>query len=468
MTLEERKKELFSVLCPERAFDLRWREFEFAGQRGAVCYLAGFADSGMLEKILNTLMTQENPVASAEEVLLRALPAGDATIVTQNADFANEILKGHLIFFAESFSEALSADLKHVPDRGNEEPQKNRTLRGPHLGFNETMTVTITLVRRYLRSPRFSAELFTLGTEVQNDAAILYVKGRADEKALAKIREKLKNARPASLAMTQDAIVKILFPQKGPALLDPFPRVRYTERPDVVAATLLEGKIAVVCDNTPSVILLPECVFDFFEEADDYYFPSVTASYLRAVRAAVFVLSVLLVPSWLLFAKHQEFLPAGWNFVVQHDEMAVPLFLQCLIIELALDGLRMASLNTPDPLANSFSVVGGLLLGDFAVKSGWFIPQTILYSSFTAIANFVPTNYELGYSFKFTRISLILLVQFFDWPGLLGGILFWTGVLFFTRSVSGRRYLYPFLPFDPAGIRRIVFKGTRGRESRDL
>ena len=464
MTIDEHQKELYSILAPERCYDLKWHEF-FAGEtRGAAAWLASLTDSDALNKAITALLGQTGAIRSAHEALCR-LPSGDVSILSQKNDFANEILKGHAVFFFEPFPEGFSADLKHFPVRGVDEPQKNRTLRGPHLGFNENMASSLALIRRHLRSARFSAELFSLGKEVQNDAALLYIKGKADEKNLDFLRKKLKKIRLPSLSMTQDTLVNALFPRKGASLFNPFPRVRFTERPDVVAATLLEGKIALLCDNTPSAILLPESVFDFFEEADDYYFPPLTASYLRIVRGFIFFASVFLVPAWLLFAKHREFLPAGLNFAVQHEEMAVPLFLQCLIIELALDGLRMASLNTPDPLSNSFSIVGGLLLGDFAVKSGWFIPQTILYSSFTAIANFVPANYELGYSFKFIRISLILLVQFFDHWGMIFGVIFWGLVLFSTKTSAGKRYLYPFLPFDFKGVRKLFFKGTRGKES---
>ncbi|MBQ3865505.1 MAG: spore germination protein, partial [Clostridia bacterium] len=212
------------------------------------------------------------------------------------------------------------------------------------------------------------------------------------------------------------------------------------------------------------VLLIPESVFDFFEEADDYYFPPATASYLKIVRALVFLASVFVIPVWLLAAEHGEAVPDSLRFLLAKEAFSVPLYLQFLLIEVALDGLRMASLNTPDTLSNSFSVIGGLLLGDFAVKSGWFVPQTILYSAFTGIANYVPTNYELGYSIKFCRMSLILAVHFFGGWGLFGGILLWALLFFSTRRTVGRDYLFPLFPPDGRGIFRLFFRGTKGRE----
>ena len=212
----------------------------------------------------------------------------------------------------------------------------------------------------------------------------------------------------------------------------------------------------------------PERWADFFEETDDYYFPPITASYLRMVRFLIFLSSIFLIPIWLLATRNMQSIPEHLRFIFAEEGYSVPLFLQFLIIELAIDGLKMASLNTPSVLAGSFSVIGGLLLGEFAVKSGWFVPQTILYSAFTAIANYVPNNYELGYSFKFIRISLILLVDFLGLWGLIGGSAFWFLVLISTRNIAGKGYLYPLFPFDKKAFSRIFFRHTKGRERQTL
>ncbi len=462
--LEETKAELDTYLAKERAFDIKTRDLCFAGHRAVYYFINGYVDSDIMQRVHSFFLEQNGPIGSMQEFADARLPFGDIKIVTQISDFANEILRGSVVFLMDPFPEGIAIDLRSFASRGVEEPQKNRTLRGPHEGFNENMVSNLVLIRRHMRTSLLRAENFSVGKKVKNEVALLYMEGKTDEALLDRLRKRLSSTEISSLSMAQETLANLLFPQKGLSLANPFPRVRYTERPDVVSATLLEGKIVLLCDNSPSAMLLPESIFDFFEEADDYYFPPITASYLRIVRALVFIASIFVVPIWLLVAKHSEYLPTGLNFVVSHEDFAVPLYLQCLIIELALDGLRMASLNTPDPLANSFSIVGGLLLGDFAVSSGWFIPQTILYSSFTAIANFVPTNYELGYSFKFMRMSLILLVEFFGLWGLLGGTLAWAIILFTTRSFAGKTYLYPFLPFDWNGIRKIFLKGTYGKE----
>ncbi len=458
------QEKLEQQLRVDTIFDLKRRPLLLCGKSGTFTYLIGFADSISVESILTALMQSKELPSSLMALSESIIPFGGCEVTKDPAFAASEVLRGSASLTLDGLDEILLMDIRTFPTRSLEEPEKDRTLRGPHIGTCESLIANLVQIRRLLRTPQLRTEKIILGTKVQNEIALLSLEGKVDEAYLEKIRKKLMEAKPPVLSMTQETLAGILVPRKGLSLLNPFPKARYTERPDVIAASLMEGKIAVLCDNSPSVILLPHSLFDFFEETDDYYFPPITASYLRLVRALVFVASVLLIPIWLLAVQESHRLPNGFHFILTEKDYAVPLFLQFLIIEFAIDGLKMASLNTPSTLSGSFSVIGGLLLGEFAVESGWFIPQTILYSAFTGIANFIPTSVELGYSFKLIRITLILLVEFFGIWGLLSGILFWLLVLLFTKGAEGKSYLYPFIPWDSAGIARIVLRFPRGRE----
>ena len=165
----------------------------------------------------------------------------------------------------------------------------------------------------------------------------------------------------------------------------------------------------VVCDTSPQVMILPTSIFDFMQETNDFYFPPLTGTYIRIVRHVVFWLTLFLTPTWYLLIRHPEFLPAWLNFILPTETGRIPIIAQLFLVEFMIDGLRMASLNTPSMLSNSLSVVGGLILGDFAVQIGWLIPEVILYMAFVAIANFTQRSYELGYAFKFMRMGLLLL-----------------------------------------------------------
>ncbi len=463
--LEDRINCLLGI---ETAFDFKKRSLLLAGRKAVFTYIIGYTNALSTENILKALMniqTEEfQKLKSLNELAEIYLPFGSCEVTNDPAFAAEEILRGSASLTIEGFSQILLMDIRDFSMRGIEEPEKDRTLRGPHIGTNESLISNIIQIRRYLRCSFLRTEKFLLGSEIKNEVALLSLKGKCDEKFLEKIREKIKGAAIPNLSMTQENLSNLLFPRKGLSLINPFPKTRYTERPDVVAASLMEGKIAILCDNSPSVILLPQSIFDFFEEADDYYFPPLTAIYLRLVRLFVFLSTILVIPIWLLAVQNSQYLPGKFSFVLTDQDYAVPLFLQFLIIEFAIDGLKMASLNTPTTLSGSFSVIGGLLLGEFAVKSGWFIPQAILYSAFTGIANFIPTNIELGYCFKFIRISLILVVEFFGVTGFLLGLAFWLIVLLFTKGVGGKSYLYPFIPFDRTGVKKIIHKGVFGRE----
>ena len=459
------QEKLEQLLSADTVFDLKRRPLLLCGKTGTFTYFIEFADSISIESILSALMHSVGEFPQTlQELLEGVIPFGGCEVTRDPAYAVSEILRGSAALTVTGFDEILLMDIRTFPLRSPEEPEQDRTLRGPHVGTGESLIANLAQIRRLMRTEHLQAEKFILGTKVQNEVALLSLKGKADEVFLQKIRKKLQESTLPNLSMTQETLAKILVPRKGFQLLNPFPKVRYTERPDVIAASLMEGKIALICDNSPSVILLPQSLFDFFEETDDYYFPPITASYLRIVRFLVFIASVLLIPIWLLVVQEQEALPHHFRFVLTKEDYAVPLFLQFLIIEFSIDGLKMASLNTPSTLSGSFSVIGGLLLGEFAVKSGWFVPQTILYSAFTGIANFIPTSIELGYSFKLIRISLILLVEFFGIWGLIAGALFWLGVLFFTKGAEGKSYLYPFIPWDKKGIARIILRFPSGRE----
>lgn len=461
------EKALYLALGGDRVCDLKRRRFKAGNAPGCYFFINGFVDSAALQRLHLALGETAAPDPEKETLLAfgeRCLPFADLSSAERAEDAADAVLRGCAALTLAGCDGYLILDVRSYATRGIREPEKDRTLRGPHLGFNENAVSNLVLIRRHLRTPRLCTERFQVGRVIPGEVVMVYLAGTGNERTLARVRRRLQSADCPALSVTQETVADLLYPQKGLALFNPFPRVRFTERPDVVASTLMEGKIALICDNSPSVILLPESFFDFFEEADDYYFPPVTASYLKIVRFLVFAASVVLIPVWLLAAEHGETVPDSLRWLLAGEDYAVPLYLQFLLIEVALDGLRMASLNTPNTLSNSFSVIGGLLLGDFAVKSGWFVPQTILYSAFTGIANYVPTNYELGYSIKFCRMTLILLVHFFGGWGLGLGLFLWALLFFQTRRTVDRDYLYPLFPPDLKALARLFFRGRKGRE----
>ncbi|WP_278244430.1 spore germination protein, partial [Clostridium celatum] len=230
--------------------------------------------------------------------------------------------------------------------------------------------------------------------------------------------------------------------------LNPFPRARHTERPDVVAAEIVEGKVAILIDNTPSVLIFPASIFDFIQSIDDYYLPVLTGNYLKILRFLVLFVNMFLTPVYVLLTDNPQWLVGKLNFLLPKDPYVLPIFLQFILAEFAIDGLKLASLNTPNSLGTSLSIIGGLILGDYTLQTGWFTPQTILYMSIVALSSFVQPSIELGFALKFLRIILLLLTGLLGKWGFVIGIIINIIIVLTTKTITGEKYLYPLIPFN--------------------
>jgi stage V sporulation protein AF len=278
----------------------------------------------------------------------------------------------------------------------------------------------------------------------------------AKEQTVKDIVTKIEKAKPKSLTLGFQSLAETLI-RSG--WFNPFPKIRTTERPDTAAAQILEGSVIVLTDTSPQAMILPTSIFNYLEETDDFYFPPLTGTYLRLVRTVILLLSVVITPLWYLSIEYAALLPSSLQFLIPKDPGALPIILQLYLVEIAIDGLKIASMNTPDILSNSLSVVGALILGDFAVGVGWLCGDVILYMAFVAIANFAQQNHELGYAFKFSRMVILALTALFGIFGFFAGvILFCIGVAT-NKTLSGKRhYLYPLIPFDKKAFLRLLIR----------
>jgi stage V sporulation protein AF len=302
--------------------------------------------------------------------------------------------------------------------------------------------------------------MHSVGTVSKTDVCIGYIEGLTDEKLLAKVRDKIAGIRQDTLTVGDQSLVEAM---GRPGWINPLPKVRYTQRPDVVAAHLTEGRLVVLIDNSPTAVLIPTCLFDFLQDTDDYYFPVMTGNYFRAVRLLNMFAVIFLTPVYLLMAEGDLPTHPGLEFFFPNAGYSMPLFLQFLLLEFAIDGLKLASLNTPSALGMSLSVIGALILGEFAVESGWFIPQTILCMAVMALAGFTQPSIELGYAIKFARIFLLTGAAVLGVWGAAAALLGCLIMLLCTKNIVGDSYLYPLIPFRWDPLKHLVFR-TRKRE----
>ena len=270
------------------------------------------------------------------------------------------------------------------------------------------------------------------------------------------IKERIQNLQVDALTMNQESLAECLYPHKW---YNPFPKFRFSERPDTAAASILEGNIIILVDNSPSCMILPSSVFDIIEEADDYYFPPVTGTYLRLSRMTVSLLTLFLTPLWLLLMQNPQWIPDWLQFIQIADEQFVPLIWQLLILEFAIDGLRLAAVNTPSMLTTPLSVIAGIVLGEYSVKSGWFNSETMLYMAFVTIANYSQASFEMGYALKFMRVILLVLTSLFNLWGFIGGTALCVCAVAFNKTIAGKSYIYPLIPFSWSECKKRFFRG---------
>ena len=355
------------------------------------------------------------------------------------------IMSGVFALFIEGFDRCLLIDSRTYPARSVSEPEKDKALRGSKDGFVETVVFNTALIRRRIRSTHLRMELFHAGNSSQTDIVLCYMDNRVDHQFLEKLKQRIKTIHVDALTMNQESLAECLYKKKW---YNPFPKFKFTERPDTASAQILEGDIVILVDNSPSAMITPTSIFDVVEEADDYYFPPITGTYLRLSRFLIALLTYLMTPTFLLLMQRPEWIPAGFEFIMVKDPTNIPLVWQFLILELAIDGLRLAAVNTPNMLSTPLSVMAALVLGEFSVNSGWFNSEVMLYMAFVAISNYTQASYELGYAIKFMRIINLILTAIFGLWGYIAAIALMVVAVVSNRTVSGKSYVYPLFPLN--------------------
>ena len=433
------------------------------GKDGSVSALAIYVENTvpnliLEESVLGRMfidMARKDPKEVYQAVEANSLGLSEAQPLQTREEGMNAMLAGNLLLLVEGYDKGLKIGSKGYPARSVDNTDTEKVLRGSNEGFTESVKTNTALIRRRIRNPKLSMEMKNVGSTSHTDVVLCYMEDRVDSGFLQQIEKRLEQIRTDALAMNQESLAECLYPHKW---YNPFPKFKYTERPDTAAAEILDGKIVLLTDNSPAVMILPVSVFDIMEEADDFYFPPVTGTYLRVTRFVIALLTLLLTPTWLLFLQNPQWIPPQFAFIKISGDVYVPVFAQLLILEFAIDGLKLAAINTPGMLTTPLSVIAGLVVGEFAVQSGWFNAETMLYMAFVAIANYTQASYELGYALKFMRILLLILTAVFGLAGYAAGLVITFLSLLLNRTVSGESYLYPLIPFDGKQFCRRIFR----------
>ncbi len=424
----------------QKSFDIVRRDMEIGGKEATLFFIDGFTKDEAMLKIMDSFfgVQAEDMPEDATTFVKRHIPYVEVDVIQSFDEVFRNLLSGVTCLFISGYEVCIAIDCRTYPARSVDEPYKDKSLRGSRDGFVETIVFNTALIRRRIRDTHLVMEMVEAGQVSRTDIAICYMQDRVDKALLENLMKRIEALRVEDLRMNQQSLAEALFKRKW---FNPFPKFKFTERPDTAAACLLEGKVVILVDNSPSAMILPTSILDMVEEANDYYFPTITGVYLKVSRALITIGTIFLTPIYLLFMQNMDWIPDMFRFAIIQEPVYVPLIYQFLILELAIDGLRLAAMNTPSMLSTPLSVIAGLVLGEFSVSSGWFNSEIMLGMAFVAVANYTQPNFELGYALKFMRLLLLILTACFNGIGFAAGCVLVICFLAFNKTLSGRNYL---------------------------
>lgn len=428
------------MLPVEDSFDIVQRDIQIGGKDATFYFIDGFTKDESMLKIMDSFFNikEGDMPKDAAAFATTCIPYVEVDVIGDFDQIFRNLLSGVTCLFIDGYQACLAIDCRTYPARSVDEPDKDKSLRGSRDGFVETIVFNTALMRRRIRDRHLVMKMLEVGESSRTDVALCYMEDRVDQELLKNLNYRIRDIKVDDLRMNQQSLAECLFKRKW---YNPFPKFKFTERPDTAAACLLEGKVVILVDNSPSAMILPTSILDIIEEANDYYFPTLTGMYLKISRALITFLTIFLTPVFLLFMQNLSWLPKIFAFVAVKDTVNIPLIFQLLMLEVAIDGLRLAALNTPSMLSTPLSVIAGLVMGEFSVKSGWFNAEVMLYMAFVAVANYTQPNFELGYALKFMRLELLVLTALFNWIGFLAGTVIVICSICFNKTLSGRSYL---------------------------
>jgi stage V sporulation protein AF len=454
--IEENEKFLKDRLGIGVSFDVGVRKIFVLKKELQLYYCTGLCDSEFIIMLYRELMDMDHGHRSPGKVkeLVHNHLAHQQVELTKSLDEAvDRMLSGLIVIFLDGEEEAFIVDVRSYPGRSPEEPDIEKVVRGARDGYTENIIINTALTRRRIRDERLRHEILQVGERSKTDICISYIQDVADPGLVELIRKELGNIQIDGIPMADKTIEEFIVKQGW----NPFPLVRYTERPDVAAQHLMEGHVLIITDTTPSVMITPTTLFHHVQHAEEYRQTPFIGAFLRWIRFSGIIMSVFLVPMWLLFSMQQQLLPDFIDFIGPNKTTNIPLFLQILFAEIGIDILRLAAIHTPSSLSTAMGLIAAILIGQIAIDVGLFVPEVMLYVAIAAIGGFSTPSYELSVANKVVRLVLIVLVVLFKVPGYMIGVTLFILYLSTIRNLN-TPYLWPFIPFNPKAFLQILVR----------
>lgn len=457
-----------------RCSDLIYRHITIGGsekRQAAVFYFDGMTDSGVVhDNILQPLLLDaeftwkdaesENDFQNYFSFLKeRLLPAGEITIIDSLEQGCFSMMNGDVLLLLDGCQQAVVIDAKGFPQRQVGKAENEVVLRGPQEAFTEAMRVNTALIRRHIRTNQLKLEEKTLGRYTRTQVAIVYLEGIVNENIVAEVQRRLDQLKDVDSILDGSCIEQYI--EDRPFSV--FPQMQYTERPDKVAASLLEGRIALIVDGSPNVLLLPLLFVQLLQSPEDYYTRMMPGTFMRWIRYMGLLIAILFPSLYVAITSyHPEMLPINLllSIAAAREGVPFPAFVEALIMELCFELLREASIRLPGAIGNTIGIVGALVIGDAAVSAHLVAPQMVIVVAITAIGSFSVPSMEASYPVRLLRFPLMLLAAGFGLYGVALGVLGILVHLVHLRSF-GFPYLEPLAPFKTRELRDVLMRAPR-------
>lgn len=441
----------------EKSYDVIRRDILIAGKKAVLYFVDGFAKDQIMVLILRSLTRvskEDLTVEPLEKLTAKFINYIETDLSQQLNRIITAVLSGSIVLLVDGLEKGIIIDAREYPARGPEEPDIERVSRGSRDGFVETLVFNSALIRRRLRDPKLRMELFQIGERSKTDIIISYIEDIANPDLILEIKEKLQAIKIDGLPMAEKSVEELIV---SGSQWNPFPRVRYTERPDVAAVHLLEGHVLLIVDTSPSIIIFPTTYFHHVQHAEEYRQNPSVGVYLRWVRFFGIISSLFILPLWYLVSVQPELLPPSLKYIGPEKIGNIPLLLQIIMAEIGIDLIRMAAIHTPSPLATALGLIAAFLVGDVAINIGLFAPEVILYGALAAVGTFATPSYELSMANRYIRFVILFSTALL---GLKGFLLGTVGVLIFLSSMKsyGIPYLWPLVPFNWRALKSILVR----------
>lgn len=425
--------------------DIVYREF-FAGCNMCLVYIDNITNSVAIEEsILTNLMNRSDMHGDGNEFidrsLLEVVSVKDVKKIYTFQEVINAILSGDTVILCDEADSALQASTKGFPTRGVGSVKTEVSVLGPKDAFNESIAVNIVLIRRRIKNTKLKLKRMKIGTGTKTDIAVMYMEGIVNNEILKNVEKSLENVDIDGVY--DSGYIEQLIEKE---FTSPFPQIQITERPDKTASSLMEGRIAIVVDNSPYVILLPAPLNEFFQSADDYYERWEIMSFIRFMRYVGAFLAISLPGLFIALAVYNpSVLPVSLALKIAGSRQNIPFptAAEMLVMEIAFELLIEAGIRLPSPVSSTIGIAGGIIIGQAAVEAGIVSPMIIIISALTAICTYVIPNTSVTAGIRIFKYIIIFTSSFF---GLFG---FWIGILLLLIHLSsiktfGIPYLYPF------------------------